>query len=133
MAVDAVAQPTPRFRLMLASRWSWLPGNVTLILGGAIVGGIILLSLLAPWITPYDPIKPDYGAALLPPGPGHLLGTDNFGRDVFTRILYAARIDLQLGFFSVVFAWMLGNTLGLLAGFFGGKNVCAGRAKRQLT
>ena len=121
MAVDAVAQETPRFRLMLAGRWSWLPGNVTLIVGGLIVGGIITLSLLAPWISPYDPVKPDYGAALLPPGPGHPFGTDNFGRDIFTRTIYAARIDLQLGFFSVVFAWLLGNMLGLLAGFFGGR------------
>jgi peptide/nickel transport system permease protein len=121
MAVDAVAQETPRFRLMLTGRWSWLPGNVTLLVGGLIVGGIIGLSLLAPWISPYDPVKPDYGVALLPPGPGHLFGTDNFGRDIFTRTLYAARIDLQLGFFSVVFAWLLGNTLGLLAGFFGGR------------
>ena len=99
MAVDAVAQETPRFRLMLAGRWSWLPGNVTLLVGGLIVGGIITLSLLAPWISPYDPVKPDYGAALLPPGPGHLFGTDNFGRDIFTWTIYAARIDLQLGFF----------------------------------
>ena len=90
MAVDAVAQETPRFRLMLAGRWSWLPGNVTLLVGGLIVGGIITLSLLAPWISPYDPVKPDYGAALLPPGPGHLFGTDNFGRDIFTRTIYAA-------------------------------------------
>src|SRR5215217_455706 len=88
MAVDAVAQETPRFRLMLAGRWSWLPGNVTLLVGGLIVGGIIGLSLLAPWISPYDPVKPDYGVALLPPGPGHLFGTDNFGRDIFTRILF---------------------------------------------
>jgi peptide/nickel transport system permease protein len=120
MAVDAVAQETPRFRLMLARRWDWLPRNVSLLLGVLILGGIIAMSLLAPWISPYDPVKPDYGAALLPPSTQHLFGTDNFGRDVFTRTIYAARIDLQLGFFSVVFAWMLGCTLGLIAGFFGG-------------
>lgn len=121
MAVDAVAQETPRFRPMLARRWDWLPRSTALLLGVVILGGIILLSLLAPVISPYDPIKPDYGAALLPPSSVHLFGTDNFGRDIFTRAIYAARIDLQLGFFSVVFAWLLGCALGLLAGFFGGR------------
>jgi peptide/nickel transport system permease protein len=121
MAVDAIAPATPRFRLMLARPWSWLPGHTSLLLGGLILGGIIALAVFAPLISPYDPIKPDYGSALLPPSSTHLFGTDNFGRDIFTRTIYAARIDLQLGFFSVVFAWMLGNALGLLAGFFGGK------------
>ena len=96
MAVDAVVQETPRFRPMLARRWDWLPRGTAFLLGVVILGGIIALSLLAPVISPYDPIKPDYGAALLPPSSVHLFGTDNFGRDIFTRTVYAARIDLEL-------------------------------------
>jgi len=121
MAAEAIAQEPRRFRPLFAGRWGWLPSNAALYVGILVLGGIIALSLLAPVISAFDPIKPDYGQALKPPSATHLFGTDNFGRDIFTRTLYAARIDLQLGFFSVIFAWLLGNALGLLAGFFGGK------------
>jgi peptide/nickel transport system permease protein len=121
MAVDTVAVDTlvhPRLRLRGIVR---LPGNLALVFGILIVGGILAVSLLAPLFTPYHPTKPDYGAALRAPSRDHLFGTDNYGRDVFTRTIYAARIDLQLGFFSVVFAWILGSTIGAIAGFFGGR------------
>jgi peptide/nickel transport system permease protein len=121
MAIDAVALEPPRSRPLLVGRWGWLPSNVALLLGALLLGGILALSLLAPVISPYDPIAPDYSAALLPPSRAHPFGTDNFGRDVFTRTIYAARTDLQLGFFSVVFAWSLGNALGMAAGFFSGR------------
>ncbi len=110
MAVDAAVQETPRFRLMLAGRWSWLPSNVTLLVGGVIFGGIIGLSLLAPLDHAIRPGQTRLRGGAAAAGSGHLFGTDNFGRDIFTRTLYAARIDLQLGFFSVVFAWLLGDT-----------------------
>ena len=120
MAIDVVSAETLPPRPMLAGLWGRRPRNLSLLLGIMILGTILSMALFAPLITPYDPIAPDYGAALQPPGPHHLFGTDNFGRDVFTRTLYAARIDLQIGFFCVVFAWLLGTALGLLAGFLGG-------------
>lgn len=101
--------------------WRRLGANRELVAGLTLLGLIVLLAAAIPLLSPYDPIANDYGAALLPPGPEHLFGTDNFGRDVFTRVFYGARIDLQLGFFSVIFAWILGCGLGMLAGFFGGK------------
>jgi peptide/nickel transport system permease protein len=115
VAVDKLIHPRPRFRRIVP-----LPGNLALVFGIVFVGGILVVSLLAPLLTSYDPTKPDYGAALQAPSRDHLFGTDNYGRDVFTRTIYAARIDLQLGFFSVIFAWILGSSIGVIAGFFGG-------------
>lgn len=93
--------------------------------GAMMAGAAILIlflgaSLLAPWLTPYDPVDQNLQATLKPPSMKHLFGTDNFGRDVFTRVLYAAQIDLRIGFLCVLFPWMLGTILGGLAGYFGG-------------
>lgn len=93
--------------------------------GAMVVGAAILIvfigaSILAPWLTPYDPVDQNLRGALEPPSWEHLFGTDNFGRDVFTRVLYAAKIDLRIGFFCVLFPWILGTILGALAGYFGG-------------
>lgn len=120
MAFEAVAVETIPTQPIAVGGGKRRVLNWSLLLGILILSAILGLSLLAPLISPYDPIATDYGAALQPPGPAHLFGTDNFGRDVFTRTIYAARIDLQLGFFSVIFALLLGSTLGLLAGFLGG-------------
>jgi peptide/nickel transport system permease protein len=120
VVVDVATVETVTSRPVLAGFWDRRPHNLSFVFGVAILGVILGMAIFAPLITPYDPIAPDYASALQSPGPGHLFGTDNFGRDVFTRTLYAARIDLQIGFFCVVFAWLLGSALGLLAGFLGG-------------
>jgi peptide/nickel transport system permease protein len=97
-------------------------------LNGMIIGGtaimliVIIAGLAAPLLTPYNPIAQDINAAFLPPGsPGHPLGTDNFGRDEWARIVYAIRLDLQIGFISVLFPFLFGAFLGVVTGFFGGK------------
>jgi peptide/nickel transport system permease protein len=90
-----------------------------LIAGGALLLTIIAASLLAPWLTPYDPIAQDLRNALQPPSWQHPFGTDNFGRDVFTRVLHAAKIDMTIGFLCVFFPWVLGTALGAIAGYFG--------------
>ncbi len=97
-------------------------------LNGMLVGGAILLTLViltaiaAPLLTPYNPIAQDLNSAFLPPGsPGHWLGTDNFGRDEFSRIVYGTRLDLQIGFITVLFPFIAGSLLGVLTGFLGGK------------
>jgi hypothetical protein len=81
---------------------------------------VLLASILAPWLTPYDPIEQDLRNAMQPPGWAHPFGTDNFGRDIFSRVLHAAKLDLMIGFLCVVFPWMLGIALGGIAGYFGG-------------
>ncbi len=97
-------------------------------LNGMLVGGavmlvlVILVAIAAPLLTPYNPIAQDLNSAFLPPGsPGHLLGTDNFGRDELARIIYGTRLDLQIGFLSVLFPFIAGCLIGVLTGFLGGK------------
>lgn len=69
-------------------RYRWLPQRHTLTAGVLILGSWLLLALLAPWIAPYDPIAQHLEASLLPPGLPHLFGTDNFGRDIFSRVIW---------------------------------------------
>ena len=97
----------------------WL-GHAGLWIGAVMLIVMIAASLLAPWIARYDPIAQDLANVLQPPSVAHLFGTDNFGRDIFTRVLYAAKVDLQIGFLCVLFPWIIGVFLGVLAGFWGG-------------
>ncbi len=82
---------------------------------------IALLAILAPVIGPYSPIKTNQRSPLEPPSPGHLMGTDRFGRDIFTRVLWGGRISLAVGLVSVGIAAFTGVTLGLVAGYYGGR------------
>jgi len=92
--------------------------------------GIVISMLLAPWLTPYDPLAMDPRSQLLPPSSGHLLGTDLFGRDVLTRVLYGGRISLSMGLLAALLAAVPGLLLGLLSGFYGG---LFGRVVMRLT
>lgn len=91
-----------------------------LTLGVLILGGIVAMALLAPWISPFDPLLQDVGPKLHPPSLAHPFGTDNFGRDVFSRVIWGARIDLQIAVLGVVFPFLIGTVVGTVAGFFGG-------------
>jgi peptide/nickel transport system permease protein len=91
------------------------------LMAGLIITGIILASaIFAPLLTSYNPIAQNLNATLQGPSAQHLLGTDQLGRDVFTRLLYGARVDLRVGFIAVLFPFCLGTILGSLAGYFGG-------------
>jgi peptide/nickel transport system permease protein len=79
-----------------------------------------LLALAAPILTPYEPTRTAPADALKPPSFSHLMGTDNLGRDQFTRVLYGARISFQVAFIAVGIALSLGVSLGLIAGYAGG-------------
>ena len=96
------------------------PLSWTLVAGGLISGGWLLVALLADLIAPYDPIAQDLTATLQGPSAAHWLGTDNYGRDILSRILHSARVDLQMGIFGVLFPFLIGNLVGLIAGHFGG-------------
>jgi peptide/nickel transport system permease protein len=80
-----------------------------------------LVAILAPTLAPYDPLEQNIRDRLQPPSREHLCGTDELGRDVFSRILHGARISLPMGLIVVVFAMFLGGTVGALAGFIGGR------------
>ena len=113
--MSAVAGTSPaRLRLRLPR----LPG--ALWWGAAVVAGFVLVALLAPWIAPYDPIAQDTANALLPPGLDHPLGTDNFGRDVLSRLIWGTRIDLMMGVIGVFFPFVFGTAIGCVSGYFGG-------------
>jgi len=91
------------------------------LLGFAIVGGAILCAILAPIIVPYSPVKGDLANAYLkPPSTAHAFGTDELGRDIFSRILYGAQISLGIGLGAEALGLTLGTTLGLIAGYIGG-------------
>jgi len=90
------------------------------VVGLAVLGVIALSMVLAPWLTPYDPLAMDYEEQLLPPSSAHIFGTDLFGRDVFTRVLYGSRISLSVGILAALLAALPGLILGLLSGYYGG-------------
>ncbi len=93
--------------------------NRMAMLGAALVALMCLLALAAP-LFGIDPGAIDISARLQPPGPGHLLGTDDLGRDVLVRLCYGARISLLVGFVAVGIATAIGIVLGALAGYYGG-------------
>lgn len=88
--------------------------------GAVIIVSLALVAVFGRGLAPYDPIGMDFGARLAPPGVEHPFGTDEFGRDIFSRILYGARISFQVAFIAVGISGSIGVALGLAAGFFGG-------------
>lgn len=94
--------------------------NPALYIGSALVGLIFLMAIIGPAIAPYDPIEQDLLHRLEPPSAEHRLGTDKFGRDVLSRILYATRIDLKIGLISVAVPFVLGILIGCVSGYYGG-------------
>lgn len=92
----------------------------TAVVGGCIVLFWLLAAILAPLISPYDPIAQDVSVALQPISAAHWLGTDNFGRDMLTRIIWSARVDLLMGVFGVLFPFIIGTIIGALSGYAGG-------------
>jgi ABC-type dipeptide/oligopeptide/nickel transport system permease subunit len=90
-------------------------------LGGAVVVALfVIVSALAPWIAPHDPLTQHYAEAFQGPSWTHWLGTDSFGRDMLSRIVYGVRISFLVGFASVGIAMAVGVVMGLAAGYYGG-------------
>ena len=87
-------------------------------LGLLIVLAIIFCGILAPWLAPQDPMKVDLRKRLAPPGKDHFLGTDGFGRDVMSRIIWGTRVSLQVGIVAVGVSSLLGILLGLFSGYY---------------
>jgi peptide/nickel transport system permease protein len=91
------------------------------ILAGSFVLLLFLVALLAPFISPHDPIAVNADNAYLPPlSPSHLLGTDELGRDLFSRVLWGARVSLPVAFVAVAVGLVAGGVIGLISGYFGG-------------
>ncbi len=109
-------------------RWPWLHNtirafnaNKTSWLGLVIFVMVTLLAVLAPWIAPHDPLEQNVFAKLKEPFENYYLGTDYYGRDIFSRLLYGAQISLVIGIASTVLALVIGSIIGILAGWYGGR------------
>ena len=119
--MTAIAVPTARPRVARA-----VLRNKIGVVAVSVLTLMVLVALLAPLIAPYDPGAQDLLVRLHPPAwaaagdSSHLLGTDQLGRDTFTRLLYGLRLDLRIAFIAVLFPFVLGTVLGTLAGYFGG-------------
>jgi peptide/nickel transport system permease protein len=125
-AETAVSRDVPTGELASLARSGARPRLIrwrqrNLIIGALMIAVIVLVAMLASTIAPYGPLDTDYTARLQPPGPGHLFGTDNLGRDIFSRVLHGASIDLQVGLISVMLPFVIGGVLGCLAGYYGGR------------
>ena len=116
--------PSSRRQARLGQAWmAWLRmrRNPLAVAGLLIVLGLLIMAAFAPWRAPYDPIAQNLSNRLLPPfSPGHLLGTDDFGRDILTRILYGSRITLFIIGLVALTAPVFGLLVGTVAGYFGG-------------
>src|SRR5438874_6536562 len=117
----ALRNVAPVLQLSLTMRLQKIGLNPTLLTGLVLLAIVILVAIAAPLLTPYDPIVQSLGEAFQPPlSVNHVLGTDNFGRDVWSRIVYGTRLDLQIGLFSVLFPFVFGTLLGIATGYLGG-------------
>lgn len=91
----------------------------TLLVGSVMFAVLIILAVIIPWVSPYDPSEQNLSAFLQPPSAEHWLGTDQLGRDLFTRLIYAARTDLSIMVLAEIVPFCLGVFLGMLAGYYG--------------
>ena len=94
--------------------------NKTTLIGIVLTSLIILVALFAPWLTPFDPFQQDISQGDLRPGSVHLLGTDSYGRDVFSRIILGTRVSLVIALSAVGIAITVGSVIGIVAGYTGG-------------
>lgn len=95
--------------------------NIMLILGSSLTISIVLVAIFATAIEPYDPTKMELSYKFIQPSSKHIFGTDNMGRDIFSRIIEGSRISLSIAFLVVIISVGIGTVIGLISGFFGGK------------
>jgi peptide/nickel transport system permease protein len=104
----------------IAEVWRRLKRNRAAIIGGFVVLVFVLVALLAPLISPYNPNEGELSKRLQPPNRVHLLGTDALGRDMLSRVIFGARVSLEIQVVAVLIALVMGTILGMLGGYYGG-------------
>jgi peptide/nickel transport system permease protein len=114
------ADPTAYTRPVSVSLRALLRQHPRVLVAASLLLFLALVGLLAPWIAPQDPITTHPDDNLLPPGLGHLLGTDELGRDLLSRVIWGSRVSLPVAFVAVAVGLFVGGTIGLLAGYRGG-------------
>lgn len=112
IAAPLAGKPNAIWQALRKNRLSWI--------GIGLLALIVLVAVLAPWLAPHDPLEQNIAYRLEPPSAEFWLGTDSFGRDVLSRLIYGARVSLVVGFVAVLIAMVIGSTLGIIAGYVGG-------------
>jgi peptide/nickel transport system permease protein len=129
VTTPAGTEPEIRSRALFATRLRrGAPGHLPAVgrlprkvwVGAGIVGAFILVALLAPLLAPYDPLAQEPANRLASPSGEHLLGTDELGRDVLSRLIYATRVNLPVGLLAALLPFLVGTIIGTAAGFLGG-------------
>jgi peptide/nickel transport system permease protein len=115
-ASAALARPVSGTR----RAWSQLVRNPTGLAGTVLLAGFVVLAVFADFIAPHDPLRIDLRTKFVPPGPGHLFGTDDLGRDVLSRIIHGTRVSLTAGVVVVLIAGSIGVTVGTVCGYVEG-------------
>jgi peptide/nickel transport system permease protein len=114
--------PTAAYIPSRTERYKYfITNNVLFVIGASLFLIIILVAIFAPVIAPYDPSKINFSVKLVPPGFAHLMGTDELGRDIFSRVLYGARTSLLIGVTVLFVSMAIGVPIGLISGYFGGR------------
>ncbi len=111
-ALASPARPNALLQALSRNRLSWV--------GIGLLLCIVLAAVLAPWLAPHDPLQQNIAYRLEPPSAEFWLGTDSYGRDVLSRLIYGARVSLLVGFVAIMIAMCIGSALGILAGYVGG-------------
>ncbi|WP_421446502.1 ABC transporter permease, partial [Agrobacterium tumefaciens] len=112
VALTPAARPNALWLALRKNRLSWI--------GLGLLAVIVLAAIFAPWLAPHDPLQQNIAYRLEPPSETFWLGTDSYGRDVLSRLIYGARISLFVGFGAIMIAMTIGSALGILAGYVGG-------------
>lgn len=100
--------------------WNSFKRNKSALIGLIMIVALVLIAIFAPLIAPHDPLSQSVINKFAAPSSEHLLGTDDYGRDVFSRIIYGTRVALEVGVYSVLIGAVIGITLGVVAAYFGG-------------
>jgi peptide/nickel transport system permease protein len=112
IAASPIASTSPTWQALKKNRLSWI--------GIILLATIALVALFAPWVAPHDPLQQNIAYRLEGPSAEFWLGTDSYGRDVLSRLIYGTRVSLLVGFVAVLIAMLIGSTLGIIAGYVGG-------------
>lgn len=118
-ALEPVRSPGAGRRGRAGRFWKSVSASPSNLIGFALTLLFVVVTVLAPLVAPYDPLFMSRGEELSPPSARHLLGTDEFGRDLLSRVIYGARVSLAVGFGGVLTAALFGVLLGLLSGYAG--------------
>jgi len=119
-ALVVASATTPGARAGVRRWWRRFARNPGAVFGLAVFLAIVAMAVLAPVLAPYDPIAQGVGNPFERPSAAHWAGTDSFGRDIMSRIIYGARVALVVGLVAVLLAMVIGVTLGLISGYYGG-------------